>query len=105
MAYTVEFSDRAERDIDEIVVYIQADSPVHATRWRKRLQDKLLALTTMPESGGFAPENIDARCEVRQLLYGRYRVLYTIHDEVVYLLTIRHGARQSLTGDEIDSIQ
>ena len=104
MAYTVEFSARANRDIDQIVAHIHADSPLHATQWRRRLYRKLEALTTFPEGGGFAPENDEARAEVRQLIYGRYRTLYTIRGTTVHILTIRHGARQLLNGEEIDEI-
>ena len=105
MAFTVEFSARARRDIDEIVGYIQADSPVDATRWRQRLQEKMNAMRTMPEACGFAPENDKSQHEVRQLLHGRYRVLVTIRERKVFVLTIRHGARRLMAADEIVNIE
>ena len=37
MVYTVEFSARANRDIDKIVARIQADAPTRATQWRQKL--------------------------------------------------------------------
>lgn len=105
MAYTVEFSARARRDIDEIVAYIQADSPRDATRWRQKLHEKMMALRTMPEACGLAPETDESQHEVRQLLHGRYRVLLTIREQKVFVLTIRHGARRFMRADEIDSIE
>ncbi len=105
MAYKIEFSVRAFRDIDTIVTYIHADTPSGATRWRKRLKQKLISLCTMPEACGYAPENEDARCEVRQLLFGNYRVLFTIIDNTVFLLTIRHCARRNIAGDELDKMK
>ncbi len=104
MAYTVEFSARANRDIDEIVARIQADAPIRATQWRKKLHMKLQALITFPESGGLAPENEEARTEVRQLIYGWYRALYTIRGATIYILTIRHGARQLMSSEEMDEL-
>lgn len=104
MAYTVEFSARANRDINEIVGRIHADARAHATRWRQKLHVKLQGLITFPESGGLAPENEEARAEVRQVIHGWYRALYTIRDETVYILTIRHGARRLMNGEEIDQI-
>ena len=104
MAYTVEFSARARRDIDEIVAYIHADSPVHATRWRQRLEQKMQSLRTIPEACGVAPECDASRREVRQLFHGRYRLLFTIEANRVLILTIRHGARQFLGGEKLDSI-
>ncbi len=105
MAYTVEFSARARQDIDAIVAYIQADSPVNATRWRQRLELKMSALRMMPEACGAAPESDRSRREVRQLLFGQYRVLFTIEDGTVFVLTIRHGARRFLAEDELESIE
>ncbi len=104
MAFTVEFSLRAERDIDEIVLYIQADSPHDATRWRQRLHEKLQALRTLPEACGIAPENAEARCEIRQLIYGRYRVLFTIREKSVFIVTVRHGARRFMADNELREI-
>lgn len=104
MAYTVEFSARANRDIDEIVARIQADAPTRATQWRQKLHIKLQALVTFPESGGLAPENEATRTEVRQLIYGWYRALYTIRGETVYILTIRHGARRFMSSEEINEL-
>ena len=76
MEYKVELSLRAERDLEEAFDYIRGDSPSNAVNWRKRLEKKLRILERMPESFGFAPENHDAQAEIRQLLFGRYRILY-----------------------------
>lgn len=105
MAYIIKFSARAFRDIDSIVTYIQADSSANATRWRKRLKQKLLSLCTMPEACGYAPENDDTQSEVRQLLFGSYRVLFTVTENTVFLLTIRHCSRRNIAGDELDKLK
>lgn len=105
MAYTVEFSVRARRDIDEIVGYIQSDSRIEATRWREQLNEKLLALRAMPDACGLAPENDYSRLEVRQLLCGQYRVLFAVRSSAVVVITIRHGARRFLSRSEIDAIE
>ena len=34
--------------------------------------------------------------EIRQLVHGAYRILFTIAKDTVYVLHIRHGARQPL---------
>jgi hypothetical protein len=47
-----------------------------------------------------ASENGHFAEEIRQLLYGRgrnrYRILFTIGEEAVHVLHIRHGARRYL---------
>jgi plasmid stabilization system protein ParE len=104
MAYRIELSYRAERDIEEAFEYIHARAPLNAIRWRHGVEQRLLALERNPEGFGFAPENRDTRVAVRQLLYGQYRILYTIREKIVFVLTVRHGARLFLTGEEIDVI-
>ena len=54
------------------------------------------ALEQFPHRCPLAPES-GAALEIRQLLYGRYRVLFTIARDTVYILHIRHSARQPLT--------
>jgi plasmid stabilization system protein ParE len=104
MAYRVEVSRRAEHDIEETFEYIRSRAPLNAVRWREGLQRRLRTLQTNPEGLGFAPENDAAKADVRQLLYGRYRILYTVREKTVFIITFRHGARLFLTGEEIDAI-
>lgn len=105
MAYEVELSRRAGRDLTEAFEYIHARAPLNAVRWRKGLQQRLRSLERQPEAFGFAPENQDAKADIRQRLYGQYRILYTIRGETVFVLTVRHGARTFLTGEEVDAIE
>jgi acetyltransferase-like isoleucine patch superfamily enzyme len=44
MAYRVETSRRAERDIEEAFEYIYSRSPINAIRWREGLERRLLSL-------------------------------------------------------------
>lgn len=69
-----------------------------------KLYQRLQILRTPVVTFARAPEDEFARCEVRQLLFGKYRILYTIRADTAYLLTIRHGARLPMSGEEIDSI-
>jgi plasmid stabilization system protein ParE len=107
MAYRIDLSPTAFDDVDGIVSYIANDSPENANRWRHQLFDKISHLVLMPHAYALAPENAFCSHEVRQFLFGRYRILFTICDEDqhVYVLTVRHGARRFLTGDEIAEIE
>jgi len=104
MTYRVEISRRAERDIEEAFQYIRSRAPENAIPWRDRLERRLRSLRTNPEGFGFAPENDVTEADVRQLLYGTYRVLYTVRKDTVFIITVRHGARLFLTAEEIDTI-
>jgi len=54
MSFKIEFSQRSQRDLEEIFVYIRNDSPENAKHWRLKLAEKLSSLTTQPEACGFA---------------------------------------------------
>ena len=107
MAYTVEFSERARRDISGIVAYIQADSALSASRWRETLFDKMSVLSVAPKGFGVAPESALVDFTVRQMTYGRYRLLFTVDDDqlIVQLLTVRHSARQFMGRKELEGIE
>jgi len=69
-------------------------------RWFAALQDAIASLAEFPVRCPLAPEKVAFPFEVRHLLYGRkphvYRILFTIEDQTVYVLHIRHGRRQPL---------
>jgi plasmid stabilization system protein ParE len=101
MAFRVEITPDAEVDLDEAYRYIARDSPTNAFRWWKRFYDVAERLAVIPEACSFAPENDATSFEVRQKLYGKYRILFTIEGERVVILRIRHGARLPLRPDDI----
>jgi plasmid stabilization system protein ParE len=92
----VEMTALAESDLETIYQFLQDDSPARAAAWRRGLLQAAQALEAFPHRCPLAPES-SAALEVRQVLYGRYRVLFTISHDTVYVLHIRHGARQPLS--------
>lgn len=92
MEYRVELSRRAERDSEEAFLHIRQRAPLNTVRWRHGLEAKLRVLERMPEWFALAPENQDTSIEVRQLLYGRYRILYTVRGSTVF---VRRGSRRN----------
>jgi plasmid stabilization system protein ParE len=100
-AIKVEITALAEADLETIYQYIQDDSPTRAAEWRRGLLQAAQALEQWPHRCPLAPES-GAGLEIRQLLHGRYRVLFTVTRETVYILHIRHAARRQLTAGAID---
>ena len=98
MAYEIEVSPRAAADVDAIVDYISKDSIDAAIRWKELLFRKLDGFVLFPQSCPYAPENTDRAIEIRQAVFGNYRILFTIveSEKLVRVLTVRHGARRSL---------
>lgn len=102
MKYRVEFADQARSDLSEIYAWIAKDSAVDAARWVATLESAVLGLDVSPERCVVAPESeaIEA-FEIRQLLVGNYRVLFTVRERTVFVLHIRHGSRNVATPSEI----
>lgn len=61
-----------------------------ARLWLRELYTAVFRrLATFPLSCSLAPENKELDVEVRQLILGRYRILFTIEDDLVRVLYIR----------------
>lgn len=93
-------------DLDQACQWIRERAPEAAARWFNGFVEALNSLTTSPERCSLAPENDAVEAEIRQLLYGRrsgvYRALFTITENEVRILHIRHAARQTMTADELN---
>jgi plasmid stabilization system protein ParE len=104
MKYRVEITSEAEAEIREAYLWIHRDSPANATRWRQGLLQAVRSLSQHPTRCPLAPESEHFKQEIRQLLYGRrggvYRVLFVIEGQAVYILHVRHAAREYLQPDQ-----
>lgn len=98
MAYLVELTRRAERDLDFLYQRISADDSAAAARWFNGLEAAIYALERFPRRCPTAPESRRTKRRLRHLLYGAkrdvYRVIYEIDEprRLVRVLTIRHTA-------------
>jgi len=101
MTFRVEVTPQAERDADAILEWLRSQYAGDAgIRWFRALEDAIASLGEFPERCPVAPESTVFPFQVRQLLYGRrrntYRILFTVSRDTVYVLHIRHGARQPI---------
>jgi plasmid stabilization system protein ParE len=80
--------------------YKAQDAPAIAQQWAIGLMKAITSLETFPARCALAPENRYFPQEIRHLLYGKgrsiYRILFTINDDTVFILHIRHGAQDTL---------
>jgi plasmid stabilization system protein ParE len=91
--YNVEITPAAERDVEEIWIYIANDSPENATAFILRLEDQINTLERLPDRCPLIPENELLGSSYRHLLYGAYRTIFRVAGNTVYILRIIHGAR------------
>ncbi len=99
MAYRVDLTERAARNLRRIYRTINAEHSARARDWFNGLEQAVLSLDEHPARAPVIPEDDS----LRHLLYGRrpnvYRIIYAIHERnrVVTVLHIRHGARRAFT--------
>ena len=87
----VVWSRLARRTLDEILDYVAQESPTAAGNLLSTALDRASSLGTLADRGRIVPE-VGVR-NVRELLIGRYRMLYEVRDDIVIVLAMIHGAR------------
>jgi plasmid stabilization system protein ParE len=94
------WSPLALEQMSEIVDFISQDNPVAAGEWIEAAFKRVEPLAQFPESGRHLAE-LPNRHDIRELIYGHYRIIYRIGSHVA-ILTVRHD-RQLLLQEEITS--
>jgi toxin ParE1/3/4 len=85
----------AQSDVDAIFNYIANDSRIYALRIIESIESAASAAARMPESGGIVSEFDDS--SIREVLTGRYRIIYRLRSSDILVLTVLHGARNLTT--------
>lgn len=90
----------AQRDIAEAHLWLAEQAPVAADRWFDSIYDTIGSLEIFPERCPLAPESEFLNSEIREIFHGRrqhkYRILFTMSENEVHVLHVRHGARLAL---------
>ena len=100
MSYAVIISERAKSDIREAARWIAQHSTKKAALWHFEIEATILTLENNPFRCPLAPESEFFSEEIRHLISGKYRILYTIDDEEVHVLYVRHSARDYVRPEE-----
>ena len=86
----------------EIAEYITKDKPAVAQDWIDKIFRKVDLLKSSPKLGRVVPEV--RRKDVRELIFGNYRIIYRVENTTISILTVRHG-KQILPVEEIEKTQ
>ena len=88
----VHVSARATADLAAIRAWIAADEAAAAQSMVAKLIYRMANLTTMPRVGRVVPEIGQER--IREVLEGKYRIVYRIDDDTLAVLTVFEGHQQ-----------
>jgi toxin ParE1/3/4 len=78
----------AEEDFRQILSELYDLSGHYASVWAGELERKLERLKSQPLSGRIVPEK--ELSFFREIFVGRYRVMYCVMPEIIYVMRIRH---------------
>jgi plasmid stabilization system protein ParE len=105
MAYRVDITVRAERDITGIYAAIHAEEVDAARQWFRGLTQAIFSLEELPNR---CPRTPESRF-LRHLIYGKkadvYRVIFRVlaASKRVEILHVRHGAMRRLEASDLQS--
>lgn len=108
MRYRLTVTPRARRDIDRNADWWADHHSIgQALKWSDAIYDQLESLRESPESHSLSAENDQFDYEIREKLVGLgprpgYRAIYTIKGDQVFVLTVRAGEQDRLTGNDPD---
>jgi plasmid stabilization system protein ParE len=85
------WTDSAVAQLQAIHDYVAQTSPDYAVRIIDRLTRRSIQIAAFPNSGRMVPEF--ERNEIREVIEGRYRIIYLVEATQVQVLAVIHGAR------------
>ncbi len=101
--YRIEISARAQADADAAYAWMaETISPAFAESWYQGLFKQIETLAQHPLRCPLAAETDRFPEEIRELIHGKrrhhhkYRILFTVNQDVVVILFVHHSARKEL---------
>ncbi len=100
MSYQVVIDEEAEQEMKEAAHWIAQHAPETAALWYFDIAKAIESLQDSPARCPLAPESRTFGDDIRQLIFGKYRILFVIDDEVVRVLRVRHSRQDTLRPDD-----
>lgn len=99
MPFSVQLTDDAERDLEELCDYIERhDAPGRADHVLEQLEKVFDNLSAHPHRGNYPKELLEVGIrEYREVFFKPYRVIYQVMENEVYVLLIADGRRDMQT--------
>lgn len=88
-------TDEIEHYVDEIA----KDSVNNALKWYGEIMDKIKTLDKSPARCPYADEMAFHDFEIRNLIFGNYRILFHIEGNTVQVLHVKHGKMKRIPID------
>jgi plasmid stabilization system protein ParE len=102
--YQIIFNPSAYQKLDNIFSYIALESSKIAIKIIDGIEKQIMSLTSITERFPVVPEKITYKSyQIRHFFYKKsFRVIYTVYDDIVHILDIRHSAQDYISIDDIE---
>ena len=91
--FDVQITEHAQKDLEQIFYYIAEDNPQNASRFILEIEKKVYSLEKFPARNPFIFENQYFGTNYRHLIHKKYRIIYRVFDNSVFIIRIIHGAK------------
>jgi toxin ParE1/3/4 len=92
--YKIKMTASAQSDIRILWDYISQNNPENAVEFISEIEKRIYSLSSLPERNPVIPEGEFLKTsDYRHLIYKKYRIIYRIRSEIVYVLRIFHGSK------------
>ncbi|MDR0323620.1 MAG: type II toxin-antitoxin system RelE/ParE family toxin [Treponema sp.] len=92
--YFVNMTQNAEKDLDEIIVFIAQNNPQNALKIMEKIKVKINSLDHFPYRGTYVPELLKRNIkDYRQITENPWKIIYKINGNIVNVLTIIDSRR------------
>jgi plasmid stabilization system protein ParE len=88
----ISWTSEALTDLEAIGDFIARDAPSFAQIFVDRVFQSVERLEQFPRSGRVVPEI--AQENLREVVFGSYRIVYLLSDDEVNILTVFHSSKQ-----------
>ncbi len=85
------WTEKAEKQLDQIFEYIASDSPLYAQRTVSQIIEGVESISPHSRKGRKVPEY--QRDDIREVFHHPYRIIYSLNDDTIVILSVIHGAR------------
>ena len=91
MAKKIVWSPRSAHNLEDICEFISKDSPRYASVFARGIINIIERTSQNPEIGRVVPEF--GNNELRERIFGSYRIIYRVSNIAIEIVTIVHGSR------------
>jgi plasmid stabilization system protein ParE len=100
MAYKIEFTSNAQKNIAHILAWYYESDPRFAQTWHKTFNEKVKSLENYPARCPLVNERIDVPFAIRHLLFGKgngtFRIVFAIKENRIVIYHVRRCSQEDI---------